>query len=414
MANLIQIKRSTTTAAPTSLSPGELAFTSNGDTLWVGSPSGSNTANVIHIGAKISYIGNSTQIGASAGGSNTELASTYAIKQFVDGKFSAYSTTLAGLTDVDVAGVGNNNFLIYDAVAGKWEDHTVSGTASQITATFTGNDLTLSLPTDVIVNSSISVGNSTVNSVINSTSLTTKILSVGNTTITGFANITTTLAAGNTTITGFLNVSSTANVQTLNVSGDATISGNLAVNGTLTTINTTNLNITDPLIRLANSNLTTDIVDIGSFGSFGNSTVTQYTGIFRDASDSGIYKVFTGAIPVPGTTVDTANVNFAYGTIQAFLKTGGTDAGGLIANATTIAITANATLNVAITANTLTLSTALAGTSGGTGLNAYTAEDILVANSTNGFRKLALGTDGYVLQSNGTALVYSTLDGGTF
>ena len=67
-----------------------------------------------------------------------------------------------------------------------------------------------------------------------------------------------------------------------------------------------------------------------------------------------------------------------------------------------------------MTANSLTLTTALIGTSGGTGLASYTAEDILVANTSIGFRKLALGTDGYVLQSNGTALIYSTLDGGSF
>ena len=54
------------------------------------------------------------------------------------------------------------------------------------------------------------------------------------------------------------------------------------------------------------------------------------------------------------------------------------------------------------------------GNSGGTGLNSYTAEDILVANSTNGFRKLGIGSAGYVLQSNGSALVYDTLDGGIF
>ena len=86
---LIQIKRSTTTAIPPALEAGELAFTSNGDTLWIGSPSGSNTANVINIGAKISYEANSTQLGTTAGGSNTELASTWAIKTYVDGQISA-------------------------------------------------------------------------------------------------------------------------------------------------------------------------------------------------------------------------------------------------------------------------------------------------------------------------------------
>ena len=38
----------------------------------------------------------------------------------------------------------------------------------------------------------------------------------------------------------------------------------------------------------------------------------------------------------------------------------------------------------------------------------------LVANSSNGFDKLGLGADGYVLQSNGSALIYASLDGGTF
>jgi hypothetical protein len=39
---------------------------------------------------------------------------------------------------------------------------------------------------------------------------------------------------------------------------------------------------------------------------------------------------------------------------------------------------------------------------------------LLVGNSTNGYNVLNLGTSGYVLQSNGTALVYDVLDGGTF
>ena len=41
MTNLIQIKRSATAAVPTSLANGELAFTSNGNILYIGSPNGS-------------------------------------------------------------------------------------------------------------------------------------------------------------------------------------------------------------------------------------------------------------------------------------------------------------------------------------------------------------------------------------
>jgi len=67
-----------------------------------------------------------------------------------------------------------------------------------------------------------------------------------------------------------------------------------------------------------------------------------------------------------------------------------------------------------MTANSLSLSTALPGSSGGTGLSSYTAEQILVANSSNGFRKLNVGAEGYVLQVVSGAVAYGTLDGGSF
>ena len=46
MANTIQIKRSTGTAAPTSLAAGELAYSSNSNKLFVGHPDGT-TGNAV-------------------------------------------------------------------------------------------------------------------------------------------------------------------------------------------------------------------------------------------------------------------------------------------------------------------------------------------------------------------------------
>ena len=43
MSNLIQIKRSLNTAVPTSLANGELAFTANGDVLYIAAGSGNTT-----------------------------------------------------------------------------------------------------------------------------------------------------------------------------------------------------------------------------------------------------------------------------------------------------------------------------------------------------------------------------------
>ncbi len=175
--------------------------------------------------------------------------------------------------------------------------------------------------------------------------------------------------------------------------GDLVLSGNLTVSGTLTTIDTNNLTIEDPMIKVANGN-GTDTVDVGFYGMFTNGG-TRYTGLVRDASD-GVYKLFTGLEVEPTTTVNTAAVGFGIASLEAYLNSG-----ALISNNSTLSITANSEIAVSIAANTIKLSTL---TSGG----------ILVGNSTNGMTNLAVGTDGYVLQSNGSTVVYGTLDGGTF
>lgn len=174
---------------------------------------------------------------------------------------------------------------------------------------------------------------------------------------------------------------------------DLSLTGNLTVSGTLTTIDTNNLTIEDPLIKVANGN-GADIIDVGLYGMFTNGG-TRYTGLFRDASD-GIFKLFTGLEVEPTTTVDTGGVGYGTAVLEAYLNSG-----ALVSNSSNFNITANSIINVAISANTIKLSTLTAG-------------GILVGNSTNGMTNLAVGTDGYVLQSNGTSVVYGTLDGGAF
>jgi hypothetical protein len=195
---------------------------------------------------------------------------------------------------------------------------------------------------------------------------------------------------------------------TITIEADATVSGNLYVFGDLVTLNVATISIEDPLIQLARNNNSTDSLDIGFYGNYGTGGDTKHTGLFRDASDDK-FKIFTGLITVPTATVDTSGSGYTQGTLVAYLESS-----GLITNATHVALTSNSTVNVSITANNLTLSSPLVGTSGGTGLASYTAEDILVANSSNGFRKLAVGAEGYVLQVSSGVVTYNSLDGGTF
>lgn len=174
---------------------------------------------------------------------------------------------------------------------------------------------------------------------------------------------------------------------------DLNLSGNLTVSGTLTTIDTNNLTIEDPMIKVANGN-GSDIVDVGFYGMYTNGG-TRYTGLFRDATD-GIYKLYTALEVEPTTTVDTNGVGYGTAVLEAYLNSG-----ALVSNSSSLSITANSIINVALSANSIKLSTLSTG-------------GILVGNSTNGMTNLALGTDGYVLQSNGTTVVYGTLDGGSF
>ena len=201
---------------------------------------------------------------------------------------------------------------------------------------------------------------------------------------------------------------------------DINATGNLIVSGTVTYIDSTTIAIKDNVIFLGDqiANTTgafTDNIDTGFFTAVGNTQTTLYSGFSRIAAlstnSNPYFKIFqTGT--VPGATTIDASANI--GTLQAYLQPYGTGT-AFVANSLAVTITANSTVNVNITANSLTLSTPLAGTSGGTGRASWTNQDLLVANATNGINALALNTiGGYVLQTNGTAIVYDFLDGGTF
>lgn len=214
-------------------------------------------------------------------------------------------------------------------------------------------------------------------------------------------------AVGTTSSVTFANV----------VTTDMTVSGNLTVSGTTTTLNTQNLLVNDNMIGLADTQNDTasflDAVDSGFYVSSGNTLNSFYSGIARIAGSSTntnpLFRVFS-TTTLPNSTVISINNT---GTMQAFLAPYGSG-GAFVVNSTAMAFNANTTVSLAIAANTLSLSTALPTTSGGTGTGTYTSGDLLVGNTSNALTKLAIGTDGYVLQVSGTSVVWNTLDGGTF
>lgn len=125
-----------------------------------------------------------------------------------------------------------------------------------------------------------------------------------------------------------------------------TIAGNLTVNGTTTTINSTIVSIADNMMQYANGNVANS-VDIGFFGNYVNSG-TKYATFFYDASASSSSEAsFTlgHATSAPGNTV----TDFTLGRLVANLTgelTGNAATATKLATARTISITGDASWTV--------------------------------------------------------------------
>lgn len=363
MANLIKIKRSTATAAPTTLNEGELAFSYLSGKLFIG-----NSSAVIPIGgthnpgvltANQALVANASSAINKIIVANLQPTFIYAngasgtagqvlLSNSTGGVYwGSQANALDDLTDVTLSAVANNQLLVYDNTAGQWENHSISGTTGQVNVTFTSQDITVSLPDNVIVNSSLTVGNSTVNSVVNSTALATNSAAVagritvgsnvtvntstifignstvnttiqagnialrgtqisigpdlvidGNTIIVGNSTVNTVInstsisvdgsvTSGNTEIAGFINVTSTANV-----GGAITARSDVTVNGVLTVANTASLgNTTVAAVLTVGNSTVNSVINSTSVNvataTIGNATITGWANVAGSLNVNG-------------------------------------------------------------------------------------------------------------------------------
>lgn len=102
---------------------------------------------------------------------------------------------------------------------------------------------------------------------------------------------------------------------------DLVIGGTLTFSGTAQEITSTNLSITDSLIYLADQQFDSDAVDIGIYGAYGDSNPGHFhTGLFRDASDGGKWKLISGGAEPNGNVIDLTGVTYdtlKLGTLEA-------------------------------------------------------------------------------------------------
>ena len=95
------------------------------------------------------------------------------------------------------------------------------------------------------------------------------------------------------------------------VETDLLVEGNLTISGTTTTINATDLAISDPLIYLASEQYAEDVLDVGFLAATGELGGTEedhlHAGFFRDVSDSAKWKLVSNVPHPVANVVDVTN-----------------------------------------------------------------------------------------------------------
>jgi hypothetical protein len=217
---------------------------------------------------------------------------------------------MSALTDTTIASVASAQVLIYDGTD-SWDNKTISGdvsiNASGVTAIGSG----------VIVNADINAS-----AAIAVSKLAASTITIGGTSTTLGGTITALTALTDLDLTsGDKTIFDTVGNNTLTIGASNTtvnIAGDLTVSGDTTTVNTATLSVEDPLIILASGNNAADAVDIGLYGLYDTSgSQDLYSGLFRDANDSGKWKLFKDLQAAPTTTVNTSGTGYAVGTLVA-------------------------------------------------------------------------------------------------
>lgn len=107
----------------------------------------------------------------------------------------------------------------------------------------------------------------------------------------------------------------------VSIAGGLQVDGNLNVEGAVTYISSSTVNVDDSMLKLSANNAA-DTVDGGIYVKYVDGATTKYAGWFRDASDSGIFKYYKELEVEPTTTVDTGATGYAQGQIDAIIDGG--------------------------------------------------------------------------------------------
>jgi hypothetical protein len=330
MANtVIQLKYSEVTATPTTLNVAEPAYSNTSGKLFIG-----NSANTpILIGGK--YYVDRVDEATSANTANV------IVKRASDGGFSASYVRAALFGNANSATILQTGRTI--SVTGDVDANSVTFDGSQnielnLELTNTGvsagnygggtNIPTFTVDEDGRITQAANVSVATALSIAGDTGTDSISLAADTLTFVGADGITSVVDGAGNNVAFSVDNTVIRNSGPQAITGDLAVTGNLVIMGSEIVQDVTTVRTEDSLIELSANNAA-DALDIGFFGTY-ESSGTKYTALFRDANDSGRYKILTDGTekPTAGNTVNTQA--FSTATLVANI-TGGT-VSGLTAN----------------------------------------------------------------------------------
>jgi len=330
MANTtIQLKWSEVTASPTTLNVAEPAYSNTSGKFFIG---GTNQAPIL-VGGKY-YVDRVDEA------TSTNTANVI-VKRDSSGNFSAgiitaalygnanTATTLQSARTIGVTGDVDANSVSFDGSQNITLNLELTNTGVSA-GNYGGNNQipTFAVDVDGRITSAANVAVATNLSIAGDTGTDSLALLTDTLTFVGGDGITSAVDSVGNNVAFSVDNTVIRNSGPQAITGDLAVTGNLVIMGTEVVQDVTTVRTEDSLIELAANNAA-DALDIGFFGTY-TSGGTKYTTLFRDASDSGKFKLLTAGTekPTAGNTVNA--LAFSTATLVTNL-TGGT-VSGLTAN----------------------------------------------------------------------------------
>jgi len=330
MANTtIQLKWSEVTASPTTLNVAEPAYSNTSGKFFIG---GTNQAPIL-VGGKY-YVDRVDEA------TSTNTANVI-VKRDSSGNFSAgiitaalygnanTATTLQSARTIGVTGDVDANSVSFDGSQNITLNLELTNTGVSA-GNYGGNNQipTFAVDVDGRITSAANVSVATNLSIAGDTGTDSLALLTDTLTFVGGDGITSAVDSVGNNVAFSVDNTVIRNSGPQAITGDLAVTGNLVIMGTEVVQDVTTVRTEDSLIELAANNAA-DALDIGFFGTY-TSGGTKYTTLFRDASDSGKFKLLTAGTekPTAGNTVNA--LAFSTATLVTNL-TGGT-VSGLTAN----------------------------------------------------------------------------------